>query len=101
LLLEAAWPREQQGDAPMKAINVGVVLAAFMILPLFAPSQATEGQSHSRAYTLQKKQSGAAYRGLDGSAWNSNQPTSNTDVMKGLCSTAPAFCPDYHGGNGA
>jgi hypothetical protein len=89
----------------MKAIHVRLVLAAFVVLPVFAPSQATEGQSHSRAYRVQEKQSGAAYRGPDGPAWNSNQPKSkpesSTDVMKGLCSTAPAFCPDYHGGNGA
>jgi hypothetical protein len=101
LLLEAAWPLEQQGDAPMKMILAGVAFAAFMIWSLFAQSQATEGPSHSRAYPEQKMQLGAAYRGLDGSAWNSTQPTSNADSMKqGLCSTVRAFCPDYHGGNG-
>jgi hypothetical protein len=45
---------------------------------------------------------GAAYRAPNGSAWNSNQPASNADPMKEWpCNTAPAFCPDYHGDNGA
>ena len=86
----------------MKIILAGVAFATLMALPLFAQSQATEGPSHSRAYPEQKKQLRAdAYRGLDGSAWNSNQPASNADPMKEwLCSTAPGFCPDYHGDNG-
>jgi hypothetical protein len=104
LLLEAAWPLEQQGDASMKTILVGVAFATFLVLPLLAQSQAAEGPSYSRAYPRKKhlkKHLGAAYRGLDGSAWNSAQPTSNADPKKqGLCSTAPGFCPDYHGGNG-
>jgi hypothetical protein len=101
LLLEAAWPLEQQGDASMKTILAGVVLAALMASPLFAQSQTNDGLSDSRTYPEQKKRLGAAYRGLDGAAWNSTQPTSNADPKKqGLCSTAPGFCPNYHGGNG-
>lgn len=89
----------------MKIIPAGVVFAALMVSPLVAQSHTTEGPSHSRTYPEQKKQLRAAYRGLDGSVWNSNQPKSNAesnaDPMKqGLCSTAPAFCADYHGGNG-
>ena len=102
LLLEAAWPPEQQGDAPVKMILAGVVVATLMVSPLFARSQAAEAASRSRVHPGPKKQSGAAYRYLGGSAWNSNQPTSDANPMKqGLCSTAPAFCPDYHGSNGA
>jgi hypothetical protein len=86
----------------MKVILVGVVFAAFMVLPLSTPLQATEGPSHSRAHPEQKKQLGAAYQGLNGSAWNSIPPTSNASPMnQGLCSTAPSFCPDYHGSNGS
>jgi hypothetical protein len=85
----------------VKIIPAGVAIALLMVSPLLAQSRTTEAPSHSRAYPEQKKQLRAAYQGLDGSAWNSNQPTSNADSMKqGLCSTAPAFCADYHGGNG-
>jgi hypothetical protein len=106
LLLEAARPPEQQGDASMKMILVVVAFATFTVLPPFAQSPATEGPSYSRAYPEQKKHFkkhlGAAYRAPNGSAWNSNQPASNADPGKAaLCSTAPAFCPDYHGDNGA
>jgi hypothetical protein len=110
LLLEAARPPEQQGDASMKMILVVVAFATFTVLPPFAQSPATEGPSYSRAYPEQKKHFkkhltnplGAAYRAPNGSAWNSNQPASNVDPNKAaLCSTAPAFCPDYHGDNGA
>jgi hypothetical protein len=84
----------------MKSILVGVAFATFMLLPLSAPLQASEGPSHSRAHPEQKNPLPAAYRGL-GSAWNSIQPTSNASSMnQGLCSTAPSFCPDYHGSNG-
>ena len=85
----------------MKIIAAGVVFAALMVSPLAAQSHTTEEPSHSRTYPEQKKQLRAAYRGLDGSGSNSGQPTSNADSMKqGLCSTAPGFCPDYHGGSG-
>jgi len=94
----------------MKTILVVVAFATFTVLPSFASSQATEGPSYSRTYPEQKKHFkkhltnplGAAYRASNGSAWNSNQPASNADPMKEWpCSTAPAFCPDYHGDNGA
>ena len=39
LLLEAALLPEQQGDAPMKIILVGVAFATFMVLPLSTPSR--------------------------------------------------------------
>jgi hypothetical protein len=85
----------------VKIIPAGVVFAALMVSPLVAQSHTTEGPSHSRTYPEQKKQLRAVYRGLDGSWSNSLQPTSNADSLKqGLCSTAPAFCADYHGGNG-
>jgi hypothetical protein len=101
LLLEAARPPEQQEDASMKTL-VGVAFAASMVLPLFAPSQATVEPSHFRAYPEQKKQLRAAHRGLDGSASNSNRPKPNAEpAEQWLCSTAPAFCPDYHGDNGS
>jgi hypothetical protein len=89
----------------MKTILVGVAVAALLALPLSAPSQASEGPSYSRAYPQKKhlpKHLGTSYRGLDGFSWNSDQPASNAAPMKdGLCSTAPEFCPDYHGSNGA
>jgi hypothetical protein len=86
----------------MKTILVGAAFAAFVALPLFAPSQATEGPSHFRAYPEQKKRLHAAYRGLDAAALSSSRPTPNADSMEQrLCSTAPAFCPDYHGDNGS
>ena len=92
----------------MKTILVGVAFAAFLVLPLSAQSQAAEGQSYARAYPQKKHVTkhvtthlGAAYRGF-GSAWNSDHPTPNAGpINDGLCSTAPDFCPDYHGSNGA
>jgi hypothetical protein len=85
----------------VKIIAAGVVFAALMVSPLAAQSHTTEEPSHSRTYPEQKKQLRAAYRGLDGSGSNSGQPTANAESIKqGLCSTAPGFCPDYHGGNG-
>jgi hypothetical protein len=95
----AAWPPEQQGDASMKTILVGVAFATLMTSPLFAQPQTTERPPHSRVYLEQKKQLRSAYGGFD--AWNSNRPTFNPAPMKqGLCSTAPSFCPGYHGSNG-
>ena len=89
----------------MKNILVGVAFAAFLVLPLSAQSQASEGPTYSRAYPHKKhltKHLGTSYRGPNGSAWNSDQPTSNAGPMKDwLCGTAPEFCPDYHGSNGA
>lgn len=86
----------------MKMILVGVAFATFMVSPLVAPSQATEGPSHFRAYPEQKKRSHATYRGLDRAASNSSRPTpSAVSMEQRLCSTTPAFCPDYHGDNGS
>jgi hypothetical protein len=89
----------------MKTILAGVAFAALLVLPLSAQSQAAEGPIYARAQPQKKhitKHLGPTYRGFDGSAWNSDQPMSNADRMKdGLCSTAPDFCPDYHGSNGA
>ena len=90
----------------MKTILVGVAFAALLVLPPSAQSQASEGRTCSRAAYPQKKHLtkhvGATYRGLNRSAWNFDQPRSNANPMKdGLCSTAPEFCLDYHGSNGA
>jgi hypothetical protein len=85
----------------VKIILVGTAFATLMASPLLARSQTAEGPSHSRAYPDQRKQLGAAYRGLDGSARRSKEPAPDRNpVTQGLCSTAPGFCPDYHGGNG-
>ena len=85
----------------MKMILAGAVLAALMASPLFAQSPGTEGPPHPGADLEQKKPLHVGYRGLDGSAWEPNQPASNADSIKqGPCRTAPGFCPDYHGGNG-
>ena len=90
----------------MKVILAGATFATLMVLPLFAQSQAAEGPASSQVYPEKKqhpkKHLGTAYRGIDGSAWNSDLPASNANPLKeGLCSTAPEFCPDYHGANGA
>jgi hypothetical protein len=90
----------------MKVILAGAAFATLMVLPLFAEWQAAEGPAYSQLYLEKnqhsKKYLGAAYRGIDGFAWNSDLPTSNANPLKeGLCSIAPEFCPDYHGANGA
>jgi hypothetical protein len=101
----------------MKTNLVGVAFAAFLVLPLSAPSQAAEEPATSQAYPQKKHAAkhatrhltkhltqhlGATYRGFDGSAWNSIQPAPNAaPINDRLCSTAPDFCPDYHGSNGA
>jgi hypothetical protein len=83
----------------MKMILAGAVLAALMASPLFAQSPSAEGLPHPGAYL--KRPLRVGYRGLDGSAWVSNQPTPNpAPIKQGPCRTAPGFCPDYHGGNG-
>ena len=85
----------------MKMILAAAVLAALMASPLFAQSRSTEGALHPGSYLEQKRPLRADYRGLNGSAWAPNRPTSNPDPIKqGPCRTAPGFCPDYHGGNG-
>jgi hypothetical protein len=85
----------------MKTILVCVAFAAVVALPTFAPSLAAEGPSYSRLHPPKKYMKRHSYRGLDGSAWNSYQPASNGGAAADrLCSTAPEFCPDYHGANG-
>jgi hypothetical protein len=85
----------------MKIILAGVAFATLMVSPLFAQPQSTEGLPHSGAYQDQKKQLRIDYRDLDGSARKSSRPTSNPDLVKPWpCSSAPGFCPGYHGGNG-
>jgi hypothetical protein len=89
----------------VKMIAARVAVAMLMVSPLHAQLQTSEGPPHSRAYPEQKRQLRAAYLGVDGSAWNSSQSRSNADsnadsMKQRLCSTAPGFCPDYHGGNG-
>jgi hypothetical protein len=39
----------------MKTLLVGVAVAGFVVLPLFAASQAAEGPSYSRAYPQKKR----------------------------------------------
>jgi len=110
LLLEVAWPPEQQGDAAVKIILVGVAFATLMASPLLAQSRTVVGSSRSGAY-LEQKSSGAyleqkkrphaTYRDSERSARKSNQSTSNPDFTnQELCNTAPGFCSDYHGSNG-
>lgn len=85
----------------MKIVLVGAAFVTLMASPVLARSQNTEGRSHSRAYLEQRRQSGAAYRGLDGSERKSYGPASHPPpANQGLCRTAPGFCPDYHGSNG-
>ena len=85
----------------MKMILAVVAFATLVATPLFAKSQNNEGSPASAIHLKQKKQPGVGYRDLYLSARKSNQPTSNPDpTEQGLCSTAPSFCPDYHGSNG-
>jgi hypothetical protein len=70
----------------MKMILAGVAFATLMATPVFAQPQRNDGSFASGIYQSARK---------------SNQPTSNPDTMKQWpCSTAPDFCPDYHGDNG-
>ena len=74
----------------MRIILIGVALAALIASPLSAQPQTTKRQSH------------AAYRELDEPARKPRQPTLfPVPTGQGLCSTAPSFCPGYHGSNGA
>lgn len=66
----------------MKMILAAAVLAALMASPLFAQSRSTEGAPHPGSYLEQKRPLRADYRGLDGSAWAPNRPTSNPDPIK-------------------
>jgi hypothetical protein len=85
----------------MKVVLAGVAFAALMTSPLFAQPQSVEKPLYnSRAYLAQKTQSRMDARAFDGAAWSS-RATPNPDPMKQWpCSTAPSFCPDYHGDNG-
>ena len=84
----------------MKMILAGLALATLMATPVFAQPQRNEGSLASGIHLKQKKQFRVDYRGLYSSARKSNQPMSNPDPMEQWpCSTAPDFCPDYHGDN--
>ena len=85
----------------MKVNLTIAALIALTVSPLFAQSQSTEGPPRSGIFREQKKQLRIDFQGPDGSALKFNQATSNPNPMKqGPCSTAPGFCPDYHGSNG-
>ena len=82
----------------MKMLLAGVAFATLMATPVFAQPQRNEGSLASGIYQKQKKQFYVDYHGLSLSARKSNQP--NPDPMEQWpCSTAPDFCPDYHGDN--
>jgi hypothetical protein len=84
----------------MKAILAGVAFAALMTSPLFAQSQSAEKSLYSRAHQAQKTQSRVDARAFDGAAGSSRQAPNPDPMKRGLCSTAPSFCADYHGSNG-
>jgi hypothetical protein len=85
---------------PMKMILAGVAFATLMAAPVFAQPQRNEGTLASVIYQKQKQQVRVDYDGRSLSASKSKQPTSNPDPMEQWpCSTAPDFCPDYHGDN--
>jgi hypothetical protein len=82
----------------MKMILAGVAFATLMAAPVFAQPQRNEGTLASVIYQKQKQQFRVDYYGRSLSASKSKQPTSNPDPMEQWpCSTAPDFCPDYHG----
>ena len=73
----------------MRIIVIGVVLATVMASPLSAQPQATKQQWYS-AYG---QSNGPARKPLPPTLFPATTP-------EGLCSTAPGFCPGYHGSNG-
>jgi len=78
----------------MKMILAGVVLAALLAAPVLARSQRNEGPVSSEVYLKQGTQSRVGEPGL-------YLPTPDPDPTEQWpCSTAPDFCPDYHGDNG-
>ena len=85
----------------MKMILAGVAFATLMATPVFAQPQRNEGSLASGMNLKQKKQFRVDHRALYLSARKSYQSTSNPDPMEQWpCSTAPDFCPGYHGDNG-
>jgi hypothetical protein len=84
----------------MRVILAGAACAVLMVSPLFAQSQNAERPLYSRAYQAQKTQSRMDARAFDGAAWSSRATPNPDPTKQGLCSTAPSFCPDYHGSNG-
>jgi hypothetical protein len=85
----------------MKMLLAGVAFATLMATPVFAQPQRSEGSLASGMNLKQKKQFRVDHRALYLSARKSYQSTSNPDPMEQWpCSTAPDFCPGYHGDNG-
>jgi hypothetical protein len=85
----------------MKMLLAGVAFATLMATPVFAQPQRNEGSLASGMHLKQKKQFRVDHRALYLSARKSYQSTSNPDPMEQWpCSTAPDFCPGYHGDNG-
>jgi hypothetical protein len=86
----------------VKIILAGVAFATLMASPLFAQRQAHEGSVHSRAYSKQKSNYEPTAAALTGCA-EPRLPHAESEpdpVQQGLCTTAPGFCPGYHGSNG-
>jgi hypothetical protein len=82
----------------MKMVFAGVAIATLMAAPVFAQPKGNEVSLASATYQKQKMQFRVDYHGLSLSARKSKQLASNADPMEQwLCSTAPDFCPDYHG----
>jgi hypothetical protein len=85
----------------MKAALAGAAFALLIASPLFAQS---ENARISRPILSQeqKYQLRAGNLDLDRQTRKTSQSTANPETAKqSLCSTAPGFCPDYHGSNGS
>jgi hypothetical protein len=79
----------------MKMILAGVAFATILASPVSAQSASHEGTRPSRIY-LKHGQSDVDYR--DPYLPAQSQPTPNPDPTKQWpCSTAPDFCPNFHG----
>ena len=83
----------------MKSIFVGAALGVFLVSPLFAEQQGDSAFRRSSDYQQQRKSLRAVYPGSESP---SRKVAPNTESSnRSLCSTAPGFCPDYHGSNGS
>jgi hypothetical protein len=85
----------------MKTIIVVAALIALIAPPVFAQSQGNERSRHASIYQRQKLQRDIDLRRLYLSGQRSAQPILNLDPTEQWpCSTAPDFCPNFHGDNG-
>jgi hypothetical protein len=84
----------------MKTIIVVAALIALIAPPASAQSRGKERSAHAGIYQRQKLQRHIDLRRLYLSGQRSSQPIFNPDPAEQWpCSTAPDFCPNFHGDN--